>query len=537
MIPPHALQLLEMETGRPAGVMTEAPGESSYVAVWWSNSDMRREAERLHGISGLPRFVFHTKSLLGAHVFYAWTGVGWEPRWIATLSARSRANASLVMAINQAKEAYALYAIGGEDGKLGQIDVFKLQGEAIGQPARLGTQAFRRFADQAVHAHVWVERAGPQASIMQWEESREDWSKFIGHADGGKASLKRGLGGELTFKGNERAHITQTREAGCWAELAGSEMTVDRGLSVMPFYPHGPSTYPHELFISTRMTEAVAVGAEEALRLRDMVGQVVFQDLQGLTSQTLLAQCLQGNLYGTSLHPVTQLESGSLAADRLPELRQQRVNLSVARRQVFEDVAIIIGADPIIMRAIEEMLDGGAEGTQLMGIHQIIPKVGKQAMTCVGKASVPAAERVGVHLQGLHQDTGSKGCIVQIAVDLHKEPLGTWIDPCGCMVGGQPMVSPAMQQVSGSMAVFDLGALHGGAAFTVRQLERAKGLRTHAGEGYLTGRFFIEIGKASMTQAEVSRFQHQYLPCISTTGRAEGAASLPVVRIRSPGLS
>ena len=90
------------------------------------------------------------------------------------------------------------------------------------------------------------------------------------------------------------------------------------------------------------------------------------------------------------------------------------------------------------------------------------------------------------------------------------------------------MASPALQQISGAMGIFDLGVLHGAAALTMRQARRAKGYCTHAGNGYLTGRFFIEIGKPSMDSARIEKFQHQYLKF--TTAKT---SKFPVALIQS----
>jgi len=500
-------------------MMTEVPAEQSYVAVWWSPADQRVAAERLHSITGLPRLVFLTQSRIGTYVFYAWTGTAWNPHWVATQSARSRAS-------KEPTEAYALYAIEGGHLELNRIDVMKLQGEAIGEPERHWTKAFLEQAGLVKSENIWVkgDKEG-KACIMEHKEARDDWSRFIGHAKEGEANLICGPEGEVLFTaGKVRAPPEGTES---WEALAKYELTINRKLDMMPF--RAAHMYQYTLAVQKDGAKTPGSGMMYQHVQYDMEGHATLQELNVPSTQEAMSQILLGDVYGMGGPKVSaQLYSAELASTRATTGRNDRIILSISERKVFEELARIIGADPIVMEAIGRMLEGGAKEAQLIGIHQIIPKVGPQAITRADEANATAKERVCIHLQDLHQDEPGKGDIAQIALDIHGDALATWIDPCGGMDRGHPMASPALQQISGSMGIFDLGVMHGAAALTMRQARRAKGYSTHAGNGYLTGRFFIEIGKPGMDSARIEKFQHQYLKC--TTAKT---SKLPVALIQS----
>ena len=192
--------------------------------------------------------------------------------------------------------------------------------------------------------------------------------------------------------------------------------------------------------------------------------------------------------------------------------RQGRLDMEMSDMHALDNIAIALRADPAVTHALGRML-GMAAGFRIVGVEEVVAKTTYHA----NGRPLPVAA------QGPHVDHHALGKTVDVAIDIHGAPLGTFVMPnafassrTGAIDDRQPRGDCIGTKAS--MIVFDHGVVHGGPGLSVEDVEQHPGMVRTEQAAYITGRYFIRVCSAELSEHDLKKRNHpmtnNYFPYI-----------------------
>ena len=261
-----------------------------------------------------------------------------------------------------------------------------------------------------------------------------------------------------------------------------------------------------------------AAAEEHGVRLTsNAAGSLVLAELgRAAKSWAAVATALRGAVADSRPserdHPVERRTALRAERRQVFRYRQGRLDMEMSDIHALDDIALALRTDPAVTQALGRML-GTTAGFRIVGVEEIVAKAAYHA----DGRPLPAAA------QGPHVDHHTLGKTVDVAIDIHGAPLGTFVMPNAFASNRTGSIDDSRPRgdcitTKASMIVFDHGVVHGGPGLSVEDIEQHPGMVRTERAAYITGRYFIRVCSAELSEHDLKKRNHpmknDYFPYI-----------------------